>query len=154
MPTNLELLSDLFKKYDLTKDDVFKHKHYTIITRAGVQKIERTAGIICDIDVVDSISTPTNVTMKGIGHAEGKSYITFASASELTSTNTYYAEMAEKRCRARLVLTLAGLYELGVYSADEADEFKDSVKKQQESKYVDNSPVSTLQSPKAVYRGE
>lgn len=120
---------ELFKKYSLSYDkdnpeskanDVYKHKHYTIITRQGVQKIERQSGIKCDINVVDSISATENVTMKGTGVLpDGTSYTTFASASPNTSTNKYYAEMAEKRCRSRLVLTLAGLYELGVFGDDE-----------------------------------
>lgn len=133
--TNSELLNELFKKYNLNYDkdhpeskenDVFIHKHYKIITRGGIQKIEKAAGIICDIEVVDAISTPTNVTMrgKGLNASTGISYTTFASASPETSSNKYYAEMAEKRCRSRLVLTLAGLYELGVFGEDEADTFK------------------------------
>jgi len=145
-----EVLKDLFVKYKLVYDkdnpdsksnDVYRHKHYTIITRQGIQKIEREALIYCNIDVVDSISTPTNVTMRGIGTApNGQTYITFASASEQTSQNKYYAEMAEKRCRSRLVLTLAGLYELGVFGEDEADKFSDIVKDQQNT-------------PKTVYKG-
>jgi hypothetical protein len=143
--SNPDILRDLFKKYNLVYDkdnpnsksnDVYKHKHYTIITRQGIQKIERETGITCDIQVVDSISTPTNVTMKGVGSIIGpnnvvQTYQTFASASEETSTNKYFAEMAEKRCRSRLILTLAGLYELGVFGEDEADKFSEVIKEQQ-----------------------
>ena len=51
---NAELLNEIFVKYQLIYDkenpnsksnDVYKHKHYTIITRQGIQKIERQAGI-------------------------------------------------------------------------------------------------------------
>lgn len=153
--SNSELLNDLFKKYGLNYDkdnpeskenDVFIHKHYKIITRGGIQKIEKAAGINCDINVVDSISSPTNVTMRGIGVASnGTTYITFASASTETSTNRYYAEMAEKRCRSRLVLTLAGLYELGVFGEDESDKFGDVVKTQRSAS---DSPA-----PRAAYKG-
>lgn len=138
-----ETLKELFKKYNLYYDqenpnskenDVFVHKHYKIITRQGIQKIEKSAGIYCDIQVVDSISTPHNVTMRGVGIMNGNSYITFASASSETSQNQYYAEMAEKRCRSRLVLTLAGLYELGVFGQDESDQFSAEVEKQKNSK--------------------
>ena len=36
---NKEKLTVLYKKYELTKDDVFKHQHYLIITRSGIEKI-------------------------------------------------------------------------------------------------------------------
>ena len=34
-----EKLLDLYKKYDLEKTDVYKHQHYVIITRQGIEKI-------------------------------------------------------------------------------------------------------------------
>ena len=37
---NREKIAELYKKYELTKDDVFKHKHYLIITRQGIDKIQ------------------------------------------------------------------------------------------------------------------
>lgn len=139
--SNLDLLRDLFKKYNLTYDssdpnskanDVYKHKHYTIITRQGIQKIERASGIQCTIDIVTPVSDPNNIIMKGFGvNKDGATYTTFGSASAETSQNKYYAEMAEKRVRSRLVLTLAGLYELGVFGEDEADSFSKEVEKQQ-----------------------
>jgi len=33
-------LIELYNKYNLTKDDVFKHQHYVIITRTGIDKIQ------------------------------------------------------------------------------------------------------------------
>ena len=35
-----ELLKEKYIKYNLTKDDVFKHQHYIIITRSGIEKIQ------------------------------------------------------------------------------------------------------------------
>ena len=43
--TKSEKLNALYKKYNLTKDDYFKHKFYTIITRSGIDKIQAQAGI-------------------------------------------------------------------------------------------------------------
>ena len=40
-----EKLKELYKKYGLTKDDVFKHQHYIIITRSGIDKIQATEKI-------------------------------------------------------------------------------------------------------------
>ena len=36
-----EILKEKYIKYNLTKDDVFKHQggHYIIITRSGIEKI-------------------------------------------------------------------------------------------------------------------
>ena len=130
--TNSELLNNLFTKYGLVYDksnpsskdnDVFVHKHYKIITRSGIQKIEKAAGIKCDITIVNSGPDYCNVT--GTGSAgDGSSYTTLASANAGSTANAYYTEMAEKRCRSRLILTLAGLYELGAFGEDEADDFK------------------------------
>lgn len=138
--SNSELLNELFSKYGLVYDssnpgskdnDVFSHKHYKIITRTGIQKIERATKIQCSFRPV--YVAKDIVVLKGTGTLPvGTTYETFASASDVTSTNNYYAEMAEKRCRSRLVLTLAGLYELGVFGEDEADDFKSVVKAQQD----------------------
>ncbi len=151
--SNPELLRELFKKYNLFYDkddpdnkanDVYKHKHYTIITRQGIQKIEKASGITCKIDVVPAATDPTHVTMVGIGAMGDQTYTTYASASPETSKNAYYAEMAEKRCRSRLILTLAGLYELGVFGEDESDSFSEAIKTQQ------SSPASSV----ARYKGQ
>lgn len=48
-------------------------------------------------------------------------------------SDPYLLEMAEKRCMARGVLTLAGLYAEGFYSEDEADDFAREVKRERRS---------------------
>ena len=40
-----EKLGKLYKKYELSQYDVFKHKHYLIITRQGVDKIQAKENI-------------------------------------------------------------------------------------------------------------
>lgn len=144
--SNSDLLKELFTKYKLNYDrndpnsksnDVYVHKHYTIITRQGIQKIEKEAHIYCDINILEGVSSPNNIVMRGVGTAlGGQSYVTFASATTENSKNNYYAEIAEKRCRSRLVLTLAGLYELGAFGEDEADSFSDIVKSQRNTSTV------------------
>ena len=42
---NKEKLTELYKEYKLEKDDVFKHQHYLIITRSGIDKIQAVAKI-------------------------------------------------------------------------------------------------------------
>jgi hypothetical protein len=52
--TKTEILRQLFKDYGLIFDpkdpnsrdnDLFKHQHYTIITRSGIEKIQKAANI-------------------------------------------------------------------------------------------------------------
>jgi hypothetical protein len=138
--TKSEILNELFKKYELIYDpsnpdskenDVYAHKHYKIITRSGIQKIERKAGIKCLFRPVYSACGKDYFTLHGHGTLGEAKYETFASASELTSQNKYFPEMAEKRCRSRIVLTLAGLYELGVFGEDESDQFSKDTQESQ-----------------------
>ena len=42
---NKEKLTELYKEYKLEKEDVFKHQHYLIITRSGIDKIQAVAKI-------------------------------------------------------------------------------------------------------------
>lgn len=138
--TKTEIQRQLFKDYGLIYDgnpnskdnDVFKHKHFTIITRSGIEKIQKSAKILIKYDVV--YVTGDTIFLKAYGTKLDKngevvdSIETFASASRETSTSAYYPEMAEKRAMSRVVLKLAGLYEYGVFGADEADEFKEAEK--------------------------
>lgn len=130
-----EILAKLFEDYGLhfnpkdknSKDnDVFEHPHYKIITRSGIEKIQKKSGITITYDVV--YADASNVVLKAIGKLGDEVIETFASASSQTSKNAYYAEMAEKRAMSRVVLKLAGLYEYGVYGQDEAEEFREFVK--------------------------
>ena len=48
-----ERLKELYLKYGLSKDDVFKHQHYIIITRSGVDKIQAAEKIDISYEVVE-----------------------------------------------------------------------------------------------------
>ena len=121
-------LLELYNKYDLQKDDFFKHQHYTIITRQGIDKIQAIEQIYIDYEV---IKCETNLAvMKALAIKDDKKIQTFGSAYKgLTfkdgNTNSWYvAEMAEKRAMSRAVLKLTGFYELGVFGEDESESFK------------------------------
>jgi len=121
-------LLELYNKYDLSKDDFFKHQHYTIITRQGIDKIQAIEQIYIDYEV---IKCETNFAVfKAIAKKDDKKIQTFGSAYKgLTfkdgNTNSWYvAEMAEKRAMSRAVLKLTGFYELGVFGEDESESFK------------------------------
>jgi len=117
-------LTELYKKYELTKEDVFKHDHYLIITRSGIDKIQAIEGIKINYEVV---RCETNFA---VVKAITKDLQTFGSAikgSDFKNGNTnswYVMEMAEKRAMSRMVLKTCGFYELGVFGEDESEDFK------------------------------
>tara|TARA_R100000664_G_C2690712_1_gene94940 strand:- start:54 stop:446 length:393 start_codon:yes stop_codon:yes gene_type:complete len=123
-----EKLKEKYIKYELTKDDVFKHQHYIIITRSGIEKIQAIENIKIYFDVVKS--EPNFAGVKATATKDGCTIETFGSALKGESykdgnTNTWYVlEMAEKRALSRAVLKMTGFYELGVFGEDEAEDFK------------------------------
>tara|TARA_R110000803_G_scaffold69058_2_gene131216 strand:+ start:4884 stop:5258 length:375 start_codon:yes stop_codon:yes gene_type:complete len=117
-------IGELYKKYELTASDVFKHQHYLIITRSGIEKIQAIEKIEINFDV---IKCETNFC---VIKATSGQLQTFGSAIKGETfkdgnTNSWYVmEMAEKRALSRLVLKLTGFYELGVFGEDESEDFK------------------------------
>lgn len=121
-------LAKLYKKYSLEADDFFKHQHYTIITRAGIDKIQGIEGIKINYDVIKC--EPNYAVFKAIANHNEITLETFGSALKGEgykdgNTNTWYvAEMAEKRAMSRAILKLTGFYELGAFGEDESESFK------------------------------
>jgi hypothetical protein len=126
-----EKLLDLYNKYGLGKTDVYKHQHYVIITRQGIEKIAAKENITINYEVVKC--EPNFAVIKAYAHIIDKPDIlieTFGSAlkganyKDGNCNSWYVAEMAEKRALSRSVLKLTGFYELGVFGEDESDDFK------------------------------
>ena len=125
-------LLELYKKYDLTKDDVFKHQHFVIITRTGIDKIQGIEQININYEVIkcepnfavvkalaDKLSEETILRIETFGSAlKGENF------KDGNCNSWYVMEMAEKRAMSRAVLKLTGFYELGVFGEDESDSFK------------------------------
>lgn len=156
----LDIMRRLYTEYGLTKDHIFDHKHYKIITRQGIDKIQASANIEIDYtvellkvanesfmaqkevrdEIYDdrfiNIGDIVSVVIKAKGvrfDSEGKEVAvitTFGEASPSNCSNAYMMALAEKRAMARAVLKLAGLYEEGIFSEDEADDFRETVKKE------------------------
>jgi hypothetical protein len=125
---NTEKIKEKYHHYKLEKEDVFKHQHYLIITRSGIDKIQAIENIVINYDV---INCETNFCVVKATANKGEASIqTFGSALKGESfkdgnTNTWYVmEMAEKRAMSRAVLKLTGFYELGVFGEDESEDFK------------------------------
>ena len=128
---NRNKLVELYKKYDLEKEDVFKHQHFVIITRQGIEKIQAKENIKIAYKVIKC--EPNFAVIKATAFLDVKPIYTcetFGSALKGATfkdgnTNSWYVmEMAEKRALSRAVLKLTGFYQLGVFGEDESDDFK------------------------------
>ena len=124
-------LLELYKKYNLKKTDVFKHQHFVIITRQGIEKIQAQEQILIKFDVVKCEHNFAVVKATATINEKDKNVIqTFGSAYKGATfkegnTNSWYVmEMAEKRALSRAVLKLTGFYSLGVFGEDESEDFK------------------------------
>ena len=122
--TRKETLRRLFIENNLVQEDVFKHKFYTIITRAGIDKIQAANKIDIKYDLIFNSNDTKCVIIKATGKLADKVIETFGEAAPMNNSNGYPVAMAEKRAMSRVVLKLAGFYEHGVFSEDEADDFK------------------------------
>lgn len=114
-------MRSLFTKNGLTKDDIFVHRNFTIIKRAGIEKIQAKNQIRVEFDIVKC--DPEFVVMKA--HAfrsdeEGDYCIeTFGSATPQNCMSKHLVEMAEKRALSRAILKVTNMYEHGVFGEDE-----------------------------------
>ena len=124
--TKQEILNRLFIENNLTDEDYFKHKFYTIITRSGIDKIQASNNIDINYDLIYNSSDLKFVIIKATAKMGDKVIETFGECSPQNNQNSYGVAMAEKRAMSRAVLKLAGFYQLGCFAEDEADAFKRS----------------------------
>ena len=120
--TRDEALRRMYLENNLIKEDVFKHKHFVIITRSGIEKIMDGKGIEITYEPIKM--EPQFVVIKARANLGEKVIETFGEASPRNTSNGYLVAIAEKRALSRAVLKLAGYYKHGVFSEDESDEFK------------------------------
>ena len=123
-----EKIKEKYHHYGLDKEDVFKHQHYVIITRSGIDKIQAIESIEIDYEVINC--EKDFCVVKAHAKKDEAFIQTFGSALKGEgfkdgNCNTWYVmEMAEKRAMSRAVLKLTGFYELGVFGEDESEDFK------------------------------
>jgi hypothetical protein len=121
-----DFLNEMNKTYGLEPSMTWTmtrgKKEITIITREGIELIQAKAEVDVTFELADV--GVAGVIVKAIGTKGDKTIETFGSASKETSKTKYYAEMAEKRALARVVLKLIDAYRHSVFSEDEADDFK------------------------------
>jgi hypothetical protein len=130
-PTERARLRSLFDENGLTPDDIFQHNHFTVITRAGIEKIQAKRGIEIEYQV-ESLQ-PEFIVIKAVGVMEEDRgpkkgtrthrVETYGEASKQNNRTSYPVAMAEKRALSRCVLKLCGLYsETNVIGEDERPE--------------------------------
>jgi hypothetical protein len=129
MDNTTQTIKELYKKYGLESEDIFPHKHFTIITRQGIEKIEAKAKI--KLNLQTEVVSPTYCAMKCTASIDGQEpVVMYASAlndPKLKMKNcqsTYLLEMSQKRAISRAVLKLCGFYTLGHFGEDEAESFQ------------------------------
>ena len=114
----------LAETYGLDKDDFFKAPQgFVIITRTGVEKVQRALGIEVAYEVVSELSDTSSgmYVIKAVACIKDKQVESFGEASPKNCRNSYPVAMAEKRALSRVVLKMADMYELGIYGEDELD---------------------------------
>ena len=101
-----------------------------MITRTGVEKIMAKDDIKLSFEIVQSdMLNGCVVKATALMTKDGKDVLieTFGSATTKNCQLAYYPEMAEKRAKVRAILQITEFYSCGVYSEDEADDFKPTV---------------------------
>ena len=124
--TKKEILNRLFVENNLTDEDYFKHKFYTIITRSGIDKIQASNSIEINYNLIYNSLDTKCVIIKATARMGDKTIETFGESSPMNTQNSYPVAMAEKRAMSRACLKLAGFYQNNVFGEDEADAFKRS----------------------------
>lgn len=124
--TNKQKLNRLYEQYNLSTDDVFKHKlGFAIITRTGIEKIQAGIGLQVTYSIEKISDDHKFVVIKATGRMNDTLVESYGEATPENNRMSYPVAMAEKRALSRVVLKSAGFYALGVYGEDEADDFKD-----------------------------
>ena len=138
MSSQKEKFRVLAESHGLVAEDFFKAPQgFWIITRKGVEKIQRGIGCMVHYEVVPEFSDVEKgmYCIKAYGMVEYKvanektgkleeqvkTVESYGEASPKNCRNSYPIAMAEKRALARVVLKMADFYELGVHSEDEME---------------------------------
>ena len=139
-----DILNDLYKKYELHKDDTFKSPQgWTIITRSGIDKIQAVADIDIDYEMVE-YTPAVSAAVKATASWKDRTLSTFGEANPKNCRQSYVLAMAEKRAMSRIVLKLTGFYALGVFGQDESEDFTKAKDNTNHTSRVDELIKSSL----------
>jgi len=120
-------IKDLVKKYNLNKSDVWECHGNWILTHDSITKISHMENIV--LNKIESIfQTDTEcrflVTMTKEDTTSPMTITSVGEASKANCQSKYLGSMAEKRGIDRCILKLIKAYEYGIYSEEEAENFK------------------------------
>lgn len=110
----------IFEENGLSMDDVFQHRHFVIIKRTGIEKIQAVNNI--EVEFSEIVMDRDFVVLKATAWMDNRNVRveTYGEAGPENCKNSYYVMTAEKRALSRAVLKVIGLYsESNVYSEDE-----------------------------------
>ena len=121
--------TEFVQHYGLTRADFFKAPQgFVVITRTGIEKIQRALKISVHFEVVPEFSSveANMYCVKATAGVETEEGIlpmveSYGEASPKNCRMSYPIAMAEKRALSRVVLKMADLYELGIYGEDEVE---------------------------------
>lgn len=122
--TKQDILNRLFIENNLTDEDYFSHKFYTILTRSGIEKIIVANNIEISYNLVYNSLDNKCIIIKATARMGDKTIETYGECAPNNNQNSYPVAMAEKRAMSRACLKLAGFYQHQVFGEDEADAFK------------------------------
>ena len=120
---NLKLPND---RKDMT-GDVWCIGNNFILKHDALTKIAKNEGVVFhkpEVHIIYNDKQFFGVAMYGEAELDGYKIWTTADSTTQNTMAKYYFNMAEKRLRDRQVLKLLDLYEDGLYSDVEADDFK------------------------------
>lgn len=128
------LTAEAMKRYSLTDDDYYissdESGDKVILNRRGIDKVEKKIAMTLRIESIQTVPYGDKVctTIVATGRAGDLTAQRIASANpdNVKGGQTNFAEIAEKRVRHRLLLSLADLYEHGIFSDVESDKWMET----------------------------
>lgn len=132
----LEQRKALLLDYKLVADDFYTRKEdfsdKIIIRRTGIDKLQRAVRMSFTIESIQTVPYGSKVCTTIVGRGglpDGDYTRTVASANPDNCDFPHYAEVAEKRCRHRLLLQLCRLYDHDIYSDIESQKWTETSNK-------------------------
>jgi hypothetical protein len=123
----------LLLEYKLDQNDFYVSNDQfgdkIIVRRTGIDKIERAVGMNFEVKSIATVpyGDKACVTILGSGSTRDGDYaITTAHVNPDNCKYFNFSEIAEKRCRHRLLLKIARLYEFDIFSEIESKEWTES----------------------------
>lgn len=108
---NKEILRKLYKDNALTKKDVYTDKRgFTIITRSGIETIQKNNNIHVQFEVIQCLKDMVVIKATSFINEDVKME-TYGSATDENCMNKFKVEVAEKRALARVIIKTVGLTE-------------------------------------------